>query len=118
MKRLSQYIRANFEFFRKYRREAYAISAVYLFAQSHEKLKQAYDQIQSNSLERFEATVLQVSYERGKKLKDSKGVAEILHSMMVGEVYKVLHNPRHYKPDEREAVVTKAALAILQGALT
>ena len=112
MKRLSQYIRGNLEFFRRHRREAYAMSAVYFFAQTHEKLKQAYDLIQANSLDRFEAAILQVSYERGKKIKNPRAAAELLHSLVIGEVYKVIHHPRQYKPQERETFLMKASHAI------
>jgi len=79
--------------------------AIYFFAQTNEVLKNVYEQIQKTGIERIETLLVQVSYEKGKKIRESLILAELIHSLLVGEVYKTIYHHRQFKPAEREKLV-------------
>ena len=96
--RLRQYLNANFEFFDGFPKEAFAISSIYWLGQSNQILMKVYQAMQKASDERFEALLLNISYERAQKLKNGPHLARLIQSCMIGEIFKVVFQNRPVGP--------------------
>ncbi len=105
--RLEQYIEANFTFFKKSPKEAFALAAIYFFSLTHPEVRAIYQQIQIKSIERLEAVLMQISYEKGQKLFNSLRLAEMIQSFMVGETYKKIYLTKKEKRDEKDEYIMK-----------
>ncbi|MBO9666500.1 MAG: hypothetical protein J7501_06760 [Bdellovibrio sp.] len=117
IERLNQYLSANFQFFRKNPSEAFAISAIYFFGQSDASLQATYKQIQTLNVERFEANLLQISYEKGKTLNNSLPLAETIQSIMIGEIFKLINTSTQKQFKEREANLLLQIKYLIESAL-
>lgn len=115
--RLNQYLSGNLNFFRKNSKDAFAVSAIYFFAQTDESVRNIYEQIQKASIERFEANLLQISYEKGKQIKNSVLLAETIQSIMVGEIYKVIYLKSNRNWKAREEAVLEQIQVLVESAL-
>ena len=96
--KLRQYLKANFEFFDESRQDAFAISAIYWLGQTNPTLMKVYQAMQTASHDRFEVLLLQISFERGLKLKNSAHLAQVIQSCMIGELYKLIFEMRPHGP--------------------
>ena len=92
--RFRQYLKANFDFFNESKKDAFSISAIYWLGQTNPTLMKIYQTMQAASHERFEVLLLQISYERGLKLRNSAHLAQLIQSCMIGELYKLVFEMR------------------------
>lgn len=116
-KRFHQYLQANFCFFKTESKEALAITSMYFFGQSNKSMREIYESIQLKSIDRFEAMLLQISYETGKKMKNSYQLAELIQSLMVGEVFKHIFLGKKNPDFDRTNLIMKQIYILVQNSM-
>ena len=57
---------------------------------------------------------MQVSYEKGQKIKNIQFLAELIHSLLVGEVYKIVYHPKQFKLQQREDLIMQHVQTLIE----
>lgn len=113
LSRLKSYIQGNLEFFSTCENEAVAILALYYFASTHPKILEVYNFIQHVALKRITDDLTQ-AYNNGQiKKQDFENSALLIHSLMVGEIYKIYRDKGEKKINDRVNRAYSAALKLL-----
>ena len=94
--RLQQYVASNLEFFNSQKILGYCLVSVYYFAASNKDVFAAYYQIQQIGINRIEHFLSQGQFEGAWQIHDKQAAAALIHSLLVGEIYK-----QFYFPDEK-----------------
>lgn len=89
---IKSYISANLEWFNKNRPEAYALISMYYFAHSSEIMSDLKNQIEQSGIKNITILVRQSYGTKKFDLEKIQHTARLIHSMMVGEIFKMFYN--------------------------
>ena len=89
--RLISYLKANLDWFAHNKKYASTIVAVYYFAGMNQDSKKLFDLLQSTAMERIRQILNQGVREKSWKLAVSNGSERLIHSLLVGELYKIIY---------------------------
>jgi len=106
-------ILANLEWFHTDRFHANSDVALYYFANSDKELRRLYDDIVAKAIARIRSIIIQGERETFWKVQDADYLARIIHSLLVGEIYKVLYS----KAEENVEVTAERLWLVVKGLL-
>lgn len=90
--RFKSYIQSNLEFFNLEREHAHSISALYYFAGSSPMISELFNHIQNAAVDRMEKLLIQAQAEGQFSKADVKKAIRAIHSMLVGDCYKIAYS--------------------------
>lgn len=113
-KRLHGYIKGNLKWIYEKWEEAYPIVSLYYFGIQAKEIKEIHSQINIAGINRIETHIIHGNYEGKWKVEDTKRKAELIHSMLVGEMMKAFHWPDNRTCESRLKGLWNSIMEILQ----
>ncbi len=114
-KRLPLYFHSNMEWFSSAKNYGNVILALYFFAYSDEAIRVLHDRIVDSAVERIKGILISGQHEGAWKIKDPAVTARMLHSLLVGEVYKFIYETDSRGLEKATDDVWKFAKMLLNG---
>jgi AcrR family transcriptional regulator len=111
--RFGDYLEGNFLFFSTQKEYAFAISSIYFFCHTHPQLTRVFEQMVKSGESRVEQFILQYGYEKGVKIKNTATLAQVIHSTLIGEVYKCMNSQSQMTPRERSKFLLREIVKLL-----
>jgi AcrR family transcriptional regulator len=111
---ISTYISANLEWFSRSRPEAYALLSMYYFAKSSDEMKSIKHQIESAGVNNITVLIRQSYGEKKFDLENVQNAARMIHSMMVGEIFKLFYNDPSMALKKRIEILDNQVLKIIK----
>ncbi len=108
------YIYGNFLWVSKHPDEALILLSTYYFAFNHKNIASRLAEINSQSIERLEVRLAAGEREGAWPSSDRNLLARIIHSLIIGEMFKQLHEPESISPKKRVEQVMNEIKKILK----
>lgn len=89
--RLLSYLQANLDWFAQNKKYASTIIAVYYFAGMNQDSKKLFVILQTTAMERIRQIINQGVREKNWKQDSSMNAERLIHSLLVGELYKIIY---------------------------
>lgn len=112
--RLHSYIVANLQWFGGQKKYALALTSLFYFAGSNEQTRDILEQVQSATLERIKLILIQGLHESAWKNINVDDTAWVIHSLLVGEIYKVIYFKGSINESRSEEIIWKTIQKILK----
>ncbi|RYZ79912.1 MAG: TetR/AcrR family transcriptional regulator [Proteobacteria bacterium] len=111
--KIRAYLRGNFEWQRKRPKEAVIILSVYYFGYNSKPLQNLLQAINQQSEERLTSRLKEAAADGKIKNSQLARKARTLHSLMLGELIKAVHDPKAMSTDQRVHLIWQNFEAML-----
>lgn len=113
-KKFESYIIGNLKWVQTHAPEAHCLLAVYYYAMSEPLARQVYDRVEQGGRERIEGFLAQAHHEKVWNIKNTKHCAELVHSLLVGEMIKLLHKSSSIPTKQLETKMCKTIFEFVE----
>lgn len=109
-----RYVEANFEWFSANKARAYSLLSIYYFANSSKIINELRNKVESGGVSRISIFIQQGHFSKIWKTTDIRTQARLIHSLMVGEMFKMYYEMDNLNSSDRSEQIMSLVHTLLK----